>query len=88
VAETHIEYRVRGGDVKLNSVRDGLRNLAHLIGHRIRHESPVSGRTLQRQDAAVSARAKSVRLPAMRSASVSEAEGATPGCQTGSGTAA
>jgi glycosyltransferase involved in cell wall biosynthesis len=88
VTETHIEYRVRGGDVKLNSVRDGVRNLAHLIGHRIRHDGPAFGDSSRDQDTAVRNRAKAVRLPAMRSASVSEAEGATPGCQTGSGTAA
>jgi glycosyltransferase involved in cell wall biosynthesis len=90
VTETHIEYRVRGGDVKLNSVRDGVRNLAHLVSHRIRHDGPASGDSQQDkdQDAPVRTRAKGVRLPAMRSASVSEAEGATPGCQTGSGTAA
>jgi glycosyltransferase involved in cell wall biosynthesis len=88
VAETHIEYRVRGGDVKLNSVRDGIRNLAHLIGHRIRHDGPVPAVAPHDQDIPVRARAESVRVPAMRSAGVSEAEGATPGCQTGSGTAA
>lgn len=88
VTETHIEYRVRGGDVKLNSVRDGVRNLVHLVGHRIRHDSPASGEVRQEQDVPVRARAEGVRFPAMRSAGVSEAEGATPGCQTGSGTAA
>lgn len=89
VTETHIEYRMRGGDVKLNSVRDGLRNLVHLIGHRIRHDGPAAGLPHRDQDVPVRTRAKSVRLPAMRSASVSEGEGATPGCQTtGSGTAA
>lgn len=34
--ELPIEYRVRGGDVKLNAARDGVRNLAQLFGHRIR----------------------------------------------------
>jgi glycosyltransferase involved in cell wall biosynthesis len=88
VTETHIEYRVRGGDVKLNSVRDGLRNLAHLFGHRIRHDGPAPAGQKQAQDVPVRTRAEGVRFPAMRSASVAEAEGATPGCQTGSGTAA
>jgi glycosyltransferase involved in cell wall biosynthesis len=88
VTERHIEYRVRGGDVKLNSVRDGVRNLAHLIGHRIRHDGPASGDSYLDRDALVRNGVKRARVPAMRSASVSEAEGATPGCQTGSGTAA
>ncbi|MFL6116805.1 MAG: glycosyltransferase family 2 protein [Catenulispora sp.] len=88
VTETHIEYRVRGGDVKLNSIRDGVRNLAHLVSHRIRYEGPVSVESRQDQDASVPAGGQLARFPAMRSASVSEAEGATPGCQTGSGTAA
>ncbi|WP_409180593.1 glycosyltransferase family 2 protein [Amycolatopsis sp. VS8301801F10] len=34
--ETPIEYRIRGGDVKLHAVRDGLRNLAQLAAHRAR----------------------------------------------------
>ena len=89
VTETHIEYRVRGGDVKLNSVRDGVRNLAHLVGHRIRHDGPADGEAYAEQGVPVRIRANGVRFPAMRSATVTEAaEGATPGCQTGSGTAA
>ena len=36
VMETPIDYRVRGGQVKLNSVSDGIINLAHLIEHRFR----------------------------------------------------
>jgi glycosyltransferase involved in cell wall biosynthesis len=35
-AEVPIEYRVRGGDVKLNAARDGIRNLSQLVGHRLR----------------------------------------------------
>lgn len=34
--ETPIEYRVRGGEVKLHAVRDGVRNLAQLAVHRVR----------------------------------------------------
>jgi hypothetical protein len=34
--EVPIEYRVRGGDVKLNALRDGLRNLSQLVTHRLR----------------------------------------------------
>jgi glycosyltransferase involved in cell wall biosynthesis len=88
VTETHIEYRVRGGDVKLNSVRDGFRNLAHLVGHRIRHDGPASGEPACAQEAPAPAASQGARVPAMRSAGGSDAEGATPGCQTGSGTAA
>jgi glycosyltransferase involved in cell wall biosynthesis len=35
-AELPIEYRVRGGDVKLNAAKDGVRNLTQLFGHRCR----------------------------------------------------
>ncbi|HEX3784372.1 MAG TPA: glycosyltransferase family 2 protein [Pseudonocardiaceae bacterium] len=43
-AEIPIEYRVRGGDVKLNAVKDGLRNLGQLVGHRLRtRRSPLAG---------------------------------------------
>jgi glycosyltransferase involved in cell wall biosynthesis len=35
--EVPIEYRPRGGDVKLDAARDGLRNLGQLAGHRLRH---------------------------------------------------
>ena len=35
-AETPIEYRERGGEVKLNAVRDGVRNLKQLFSHRFR----------------------------------------------------
>jgi hypothetical protein len=34
--EAPIEYRVRGGEVKLNALRDGLRNLTQLAAHRLR----------------------------------------------------
>ncbi|WP_116206552.1 glycosyltransferase family 2 protein [Amycolatopsis circi] len=34
--ETPIEYRIRGGEVKLHAVRDGLRNLSQLAVHRAR----------------------------------------------------
>ena len=63
VTETHIEYRVRGGDVKLNSVRDGVRNLAHLIGHRIRHDGPASGGSYLDQDALVRTGVKQRPVP-------------------------
>jgi glycosyltransferase involved in cell wall biosynthesis len=39
-AEVPIEYRVRGGDVKLHAVRDGMRNLWQLVGHRLRARKP------------------------------------------------
>lgn len=40
-AETPIEYRERGGEVKLNAVRDGIRNLRQLFSHRFR-PAPVA----------------------------------------------
>jgi glycosyltransferase involved in cell wall biosynthesis len=36
VLEVPIEYRMRGGEVKLNAVMDGLANLAGLFAHRFR----------------------------------------------------
>ena len=36
VLEVPIEYRMRGGEVKLNAVADGLSNLAGLFAHRFR----------------------------------------------------
>ena len=38
--EVAIEYRHRGGEVKLNATRDGLRNLAQLVHHRYRRGDP------------------------------------------------
>jgi glycosyltransferase involved in cell wall biosynthesis len=35
-AEVDIEYRTRGGDVKLNAAKDGVRNLTQLAVHRAR----------------------------------------------------
>jgi glycosyltransferase involved in cell wall biosynthesis len=35
--EVPIEYRSRGGDVKLDAARDGLKNLRQLAGHRLRY---------------------------------------------------
>ncbi len=40
IAEVPIEYRPRGGEVKLNAIRDGMRNLSHLMTHRIRRTGP------------------------------------------------
>jgi glycosyltransferase involved in cell wall biosynthesis len=34
--ECNIEYRARGGEVKLNASRDGLQNLVQLLHHRVR----------------------------------------------------
>jgi glycosyltransferase involved in cell wall biosynthesis len=34
--EVAIEYRPRGGEVKLNAFRDGIRNLSQLVSHRLR----------------------------------------------------
>lgn len=35
--EVPIAYRPRAGEVKLNAVRDGVRNLSQLLRHRLRH---------------------------------------------------
>jgi glycosyltransferase involved in cell wall biosynthesis len=40
--EVPIKYRARGGDVKLNATRDGLRNLGQLAMHRMRRDRPVT----------------------------------------------
>jgi glycosyltransferase involved in cell wall biosynthesis len=40
-AEVPIKYRARGGDVKLNPTRDGLRNLGQLALHRLRTDRRV-----------------------------------------------
>jgi glycosyltransferase involved in cell wall biosynthesis len=45
VTEIPIEYRVRGGQVKLNSISDGIRNLTHLVEHRMRR--PAAGKARQ-----------------------------------------
>ncbi len=39
-AETSIEYRQRGGEVKLSAARDGIRNLKQLFAHRARPATP------------------------------------------------
>ncbi|TDT98548.1 hypothetical protein EDD99_6775 [Streptomyces sp. 846.5] len=39
--EAPIEYRKRGGEVKLNAVSDGIRNLRQLFEHRLRPTRPV-----------------------------------------------
>jgi hypothetical protein len=41
-AEVPIEYRPRGGEVKLNAVRDGIRNLAQLFSHRLRPQPDLT----------------------------------------------
>jgi glycosyltransferase involved in cell wall biosynthesis len=40
--EVPIEYRVRGGEVKLNAVPDGMANVLQLFEHRFRRTAPVS----------------------------------------------
>jgi glycosyltransferase involved in cell wall biosynthesis len=40
--EVAIKYRPRGGDVKLNATRDGLRNLGQLAMHRLRRDRQVA----------------------------------------------
>jgi glycosyltransferase involved in cell wall biosynthesis len=54
--ELPIEYRVRGGDVKLNALSDGLRNLAQLLTHRLRRRQPVAD-PMARRDAELAAQA-------------------------------
>ncbi|MDT3396508.1 glycosyltransferase family 2 protein [Streptomyces sp. B1866] len=51
--EVPIEYRKRGGDVKLNAMRDGLDNLRQLFDHRFRRGLP--SRTLPARPAAAEA---------------------------------
>ena len=52
-AEVPIEYRVRGGEVKLHAVRDGTRNLTQLLAHRLRSRKVRTGtpETVAAQDA-------------------------------------
>jgi glycosyltransferase involved in cell wall biosynthesis len=45
--ETPIEYRARSGQVKLDAVRDGLRNLRELLEHRQRISAAGRARTTQ-----------------------------------------
>jgi glycosyltransferase involved in cell wall biosynthesis len=40
VLELPIEYRMRGGEVKLNAIMDGLSNLYSLFEHRLRRSKP------------------------------------------------
>jgi glycosyltransferase involved in cell wall biosynthesis len=42
-AELPIEYRKRGGQVKLNALRDGWSNLTQLFSHRLRKVQPYEG---------------------------------------------
>jgi glycosyltransferase involved in cell wall biosynthesis len=41
--EVPIEYRMRGGEVKLNAARDGIRNASQLVAHRARLVSQTVG---------------------------------------------
>jgi glycosyltransferase involved in cell wall biosynthesis len=43
--EVPIEYRMRGGEVKLNAARDGIRNASQLLSHRARLVSKTVGVT-------------------------------------------
>lgn len=40
VLEVPIEYRLRGGEVKLKAIADGLTNLGNLLEHRLRRPAP------------------------------------------------
>ncbi|WP_059010403.1 glycosyltransferase family 2 protein [Streptomyces specialis] len=55
--EVPIEYRKRGGEVKLNAMRDGVANLRQLVDHRFRRPRPrsvpvVAGRLVENAVAA------------------------------------
>jgi len=41
VLEVPIEYRMRGGEVKLNAIMDGMSNLYSLFEHRLRRKRPA-----------------------------------------------
>ena len=43
VLEVPIEYRLRGGEVKLNAIMDGLSNLYSLFEHRLRRKRSAEG---------------------------------------------
>ena len=58
VAETPIEYRVRGGKVKLNSIPDGAKNLMHLVAHRFRRSGGAAPERMMAADAGDDARAR------------------------------
>lgn len=57
VLEVPIEYRMRGGEVKLNAVMDGLSNLYSLLEHRLRRTRPMPAPTLVGQAVPVPAAA-------------------------------
>ena len=44
--EEEIEYRVRGGEVKLNATRDGIGNTIHILSHRLRRAPGHHGGSL------------------------------------------
>jgi glycosyltransferase involved in cell wall biosynthesis len=46
VVEVPIEYRMRGGEVKLNAIADGLANLGSLLGHWLRRPAPGDAATV------------------------------------------
>jgi hypothetical protein len=65
--ETAIEYRSRGGEMKLNPLPDGVRNLAQLFGHRARAKK-ADGRVGRTRPAylAIPAQASARERPAVR----------------------
>jgi glycosyltransferase involved in cell wall biosynthesis len=52
--EVSIEYRVRGGSVKLNAKRDGIKNTSQMFSHRIRGRRLPAGTFLCGADPAIS----------------------------------
>ncbi|MCK9875680.1 glycosyltransferase family 2 protein [Frankia sp. Ag45/Mut15] len=62
VAEVPIEYRVRGGEKKLNSLSDGMRNMSHLFVHRAK-VAKGQRRARQLETGGTGLRSYSVRVP-------------------------
>jgi glycosyltransferase involved in cell wall biosynthesis len=79
--EVPIDYRPRGGDVKLNPARDGLRNLGQLALHRLRtdRQTPPAVIDLRAYEAHQAEYSAQPRIPDQESAaSASSAESADP----------
>jgi glycosyltransferase involved in cell wall biosynthesis len=52
VVEVPIEYRMRGGEVKLKAVADGFANLGNLVAHWLRRPTPEAAATVPQPRAA------------------------------------
>ncbi|MCM3884954.1 glycosyltransferase family 2 protein [Frankia sp. R82] len=62
VAEIPIDYRIRGGEKKLNSLSDGMRNMSHLFVHRAK-VARWQRRARQLEAATTGNRGYAVRVP-------------------------